>query len=108
MKQPRRRANQPSLPSPCPRALPQALRTALLRLSQTNPLRPRHARIRTVRLIFITLLALVLATIVGLGATWVTATRGTDLGTLTIGSWTARPKTGTAEIDPYSRASIAR
>src|SRR4051795_9020789 len=37
-----------------------------------------------------------------------TATRGTDLGTLTIGVWTARPKTGTADVDPYSRASIAR
>ena len=60
------------------------------------------------RLILITLLALVLATVVGLGATYVTATRGTDLGTLTIGSWTARPKSGTADIDPYSRASIAR
>jgi hypothetical protein len=61
-----------------------------------------------VRLILITLLALVLATVVGLGATYVTATRGTDLGTLTIGSWTARPKTGTSDIDPYSRATIAR
>ena len=60
------------------------------------------------RLIFITLLALMMATVVGLGATWMTATRGTDLGTLTIGAWTARPKTGTADIDPYSRASIAR
>ena len=60
------------------------------------------------RLILITLLALVLATVVGLGATYVTATRGTDLGTLTIGSWTARPKTGTSDIDPYSRATIAR
>src|SRR5258708_35516363 len=49
-----------------------------------------------------------LATVVGLGATWMTATRGTDLGTLTIGAWTARPKTGTADVDPYSRASIAR
>ena len=37
-----------------------------------------------------------------------TATRGTDLGTLTIGAWTARPKSGTADVDPYSRASIAR
>src|SRR2546429_3279216 len=37
-----------------------------------------------------------------------TATRGTDLGTLTIGAWTARPKSGTAEVDPYSRALIAR
>src|SRR3954447_23018292 len=45
---------------------------------------------------------------VGVGATWMTATRGTDLGTLTIGAWTARPKTGTADVDPYSRASIAR
>ncbi len=60
------------------------------------------------RLIFITLLALMLATVVGLGATWMTATRGTDLGTLTIGAWTARPKTGTADVDPYSRATIAR
>src|SRR6266436_2153204 len=49
-----------------------------------------------------------LATVVGLGSTWMTATRGTDLGTLTIGAWTARPRTGTAEVDPYSRASIAR
>jgi hypothetical protein len=61
-----------------------------------------------VRLIFVTLLALILAASVGLGATWMTATRGTDLGALTIGAWTARPKTGTADVDPYSRASIAR
>ncbi|MEH2470143.1 hypothetical protein V1281_000609 [Nitrobacteraceae bacterium AZCC 2161] len=60
------------------------------------------------RLIFLTLLALVIATVVGLGLTWMTATRGTDLGTLTIGAWTARPRTGTSEIDPYARASIAR
>jgi hypothetical protein len=61
-----------------------------------------------VRLIFITLLALALATVVGLGSTFMTATRGTDLGTLTIGAWTARPKSGSSDIDPYSRASIAR
>ena len=60
------------------------------------------------RLIFITLLALALATAVGLGSTYMTSTRGTDLGTLTIGAWTARPKSGSSEIDPYSRASIAR
>ena len=60
------------------------------------------------RLLLFTLLALIIATAVGLGATWMTATRGTDLGTLTIGAWTARPRTGTAEVDPYSRASIAR
>jgi hypothetical protein len=61
-----------------------------------------------VRLISITLLALCLAAIVGVGITWTTATKGTDLGTLTIGAWTARPKTGTSDIDPYSRATIVR
>jgi hypothetical protein len=61
-----------------------------------------------VRLILISLLALCLAAMVGVGITWMTATKGTDLGTLTIGAWTARPKTGTADIDPYSRATIVR
>ncbi len=60
------------------------------------------------RLITITLLALCLAAAVGVGITWMTATKGTDLGTLTIGAWTARPKTGTSDIDPYSRATIVR
>jgi hypothetical protein len=60
------------------------------------------------RLIVITLLALLVATAVGLGATWLTATRGTDIGALTIGAWTARPKTGTSDVDPYSRATITR
>ncbi len=60
------------------------------------------------RLIFITLLALMLATAVGLGATWITSTRGVNVGTLKIGAWTARPRSGTSDIDPYARASIAR
>jgi hypothetical protein len=60
------------------------------------------------RLLLVTVLALGLATVVGVGTTWMTATKGTDLGTLTIGSWIARPKTGTADIDPYSRATIVR
>jgi hypothetical protein len=61
-----------------------------------------------VRLILMALLILVLATVAGLGATWMTATRGTDLGTLTIGAWTARPRIGTTEINPYARASVVR
>lgn len=60
------------------------------------------------RLIFITLLGFGLAIAVGLGATWITTTHGTGFGTLTIGAWTARPRTGSADIDPYSRATIAR
>lgn len=60
------------------------------------------------RLIFLTLLGLAIAAGVGLGLTWTTATRGVELGTLTIGSWTARPRSGSNEIDPYARASVAR
>lgn len=51
---------------------------------------------------------MVVATAVGLGLTWTTAMRGVNVGTVTIGAWTARPKTGTSGIDPYSRAAIAR
>ena len=60
------------------------------------------------RLLFVAIVALALAAAVGLGSTWMTTTRGTELGTLTIGAWTARPRTGTVDIDPYSRATITR
>lgn len=60
------------------------------------------------RLIILTLIALMIATAVGLGATYVSAQRGTEFGTLTIGAWTARPRAGTSDIDPYTRASVAR
>jgi len=61
-----------------------------------------------VRLIIGTILALCIAAAVGVGTTWMTTTRGTELGTLTIGAWTARPRTGTSDVDPYSRATITR
>jgi hypothetical protein len=61
-----------------------------------------------VQLLLGTLFALVVAAAVGLGATYFALTRGAAFGALTIGSWTAWPKTGTMEADPYARASIAR
>lgn len=60
------------------------------------------------RLLLGTLFALAVAAVVGLGATYFALIRGTAFGALTIGSWTAWPKTGTTDIDPYGRASIAR
>ena len=60
------------------------------------------------RLLIGTLFALAVAAVVGLGATYFALTRGAAFGALTIGSWTARPKTGTADADPYARATIAR
>lgn len=60
------------------------------------------------RLIFISLIALVVATALGLGATWTTSTQGLSFGAVTIGPWTAWPRTGTSDIDPYARAAVAR
>jgi hypothetical protein len=61
-----------------------------------------------VRLLFGTLFGLAVAAIVGLGLTYFALTRGAAFGGLSIESWTAWPKTGTVDADPYARASIAR
>jgi hypothetical protein len=61
-----------------------------------------------VRFILGLLLSLVVAAFVGLGTTLLALTNGIAFGAFTIGSWTAWLKNGTAEIDPYARAAIAR
>ena len=60
------------------------------------------------RFLFGSIFAFALATLVGLGATYFALSRGAAFGALRIGAWTAWPKTGTAEADPYARATIAR
>ena len=60
------------------------------------------------RLLIGFLFSLAVAAVVGLGMTQLALTRGTAFGAITIGAWTAWPKTGTNDIDPYARASIAR
>ncbi len=60
------------------------------------------------RLLVGSFFTLLLAAAVGLSATWVTLTRGVAFGALTIGAWTAWPKSGSQEIDPYAHASISR
>lgn len=60
------------------------------------------------RLLFGTLFIFLIAAGVGLGATYFALSRGAAFGALRIGSWTAWPKTGTPDADPYARASIAR
>jgi hypothetical protein len=61
-----------------------------------------------VRLLFGTLFGLALAAIVGLGLTHYALTHDAAFGGLTIEGWTAWPKSGTKDADPYVRASIAR
>src|SRR6187401_2406677 len=60
------------------------------------------------RLLIGFLFSFAVAALFGLGLTQFALTRGTAFGAITIGAWTAWPKTGTAEIDPYARAAIAR
>lgn len=60
------------------------------------------------RLLLGSLFALAIAALVGLGATYLALTRGAAFGALSIGAWTAWPKTGTQDADPYARAAIAR
>jgi hypothetical protein len=60
------------------------------------------------RLLFGSCFTLLIAAAIGLGATWLTLTRGVAFGSLSIGAWTAWPKSGSVDIDPYARAIIAR
>jgi hypothetical protein len=70
--------------------------------------RSHHSTGFHVRLLLGAFLAFLVAAGTGLGATWLALTRGTAFSAITIGAWTAWPKTGTTDIDPYARASIAR
>jgi hypothetical protein len=60
------------------------------------------------RLLFGSCFTLLIAAAIGLGATWFTLTRGVAFGSLSIGAWKAWPKSGSVDIDPYARATIAR
>ncbi len=60
------------------------------------------------RLLLGLLLAFAVAAVIGLGTTLFALSHGTAFGAFTIGAWTAWPRTGTADIDPYARAIIAR
>jgi hypothetical protein len=54
------------------------------------------------------LFAFVVAAALGLGVTWLALSRDVAFGGVTIGAWTAWPKVGTQEIDPYARAVLAQ
>jgi hypothetical protein len=54
------------------------------------------------------LLSFVVAAGIGLGSTWYALTQNLAFGSLSLGAWTAFPRTGTPGIDPYARAAIAR
>jgi hypothetical protein len=61
-----------------------------------------------VRLLFGSLLCFLVAGGVGLGTTWFALNDRVAFGGIAVGAWQAWPKTGTTDIDPYARASLAR
>jgi hypothetical protein len=54
------------------------------------------------------LLAVALGTSLGLAATYFSLAKGLGFGAVRAGPWTAWPKSGSTEADPYARAAIAR
>jgi hypothetical protein len=54
------------------------------------------------------LFSLAVAACIGLGTTWLVLTRDTAFGAVPIGAWVAWPKSGTRDVDPYTRATFAR
>ncbi|GAC1330684.1 MAG: DUF1214 domain-containing protein [Beijerinckiaceae bacterium] len=53
-------------------------------------------------------LAALIGIALGLGATFVTLERGFGFGAVRAGPWTAWPRAGAADIDPYARAVLSR
>jgi hypothetical protein len=53
-------------------------------------------------------IAMVVGIISGLSLTWLASAGSIGFGTINVGAWTAWPKSGTADADPYSRAIYAR
>lgn len=51
---------------------------------------------------------LVLGTVFGLGATWAAVWQGLGFGAVKAGPWTAWPRAGQREADPYARAALSR
>lgn len=60
------------------------------------------------RLLLGSLFTFAIAAAFGLGSTWLALTQNMAFGAVEIGSWKSWPKSGTTDIDPYARASIAR
>lgn len=60
------------------------------------------------RLLIDIAIALAIAVAVGASTAWYAVDRGRIFGAMTIGQWTAWPRSGTPDADPYSAAVLAR
>jgi len=55
-----------------------------------------------------TLVTVALGIALGLGSTWLAVERGYGFGAVQAGAWSAWPRTGSPEADPYARAVMSR
>ena len=53
-------------------------------------------------------IAVAIAAVIGLSTAWLAVDRGYMFGSVSIGGWTAWPRAGTPDADPYSLAWLAR
>lgn len=60
------------------------------------------------RLLIDLVVAIVVATVVGFSTAWLAVEHGPLFGAVTVGQWTAWPRAGSANADPYSLAVLAR
>ena len=58
--------------------------------------------------VFLVLVAFIVGTLSGLMLTWLASARSNGFGTVQVGAWSAWPKSGTVDVDPYARAAFAR
>lgn len=76
---------------------------------RTRPAEPAlPTRRRTLGALPATVAILAIGATVGLGGTWLAVERGAGFGAVRVGPWTAYPRNGSIEADPYSRAIVAR
>jgi hypothetical protein len=61
-----------------------------------------------VRLIFVLVVGLCLSLALGLWSAWLTVRSPAPVDAITLGAWQAWPNAGTVNVDPYSRARLAR
>ena len=60
------------------------------------------------RTLFVLLIGAAIALGLGLWSAWLTVRSPAPIDTISLGAWQAWPNAGTVEVDPYSRARLAR
>lgn len=81
-------------------------------ITSPSPFRPPVVfpvlRVGSLRTVFLILVAFAVAVVTGLGSAYYLTGRAPPFGEVRVGPWAAWPQIGSAAIDPYARAIVAR